>query len=43
MALLDVSVIVPTFGEADNLPLLVPRIADALDQAGPAGRNHCGR
>jgi dolichol-phosphate mannosyltransferase len=29
----DVSVVVPTYCEADNLPLLVPRIAAALDAA----------
>ncbi len=30
----DVSVIVPTYGEAENLPVLVPRIAAALRDAG---------
>lgn len=33
----DVSVIVPTYCEADNLPVLVPRIAAALDGAGLRG------
>jgi dolichol-phosphate mannosyltransferase len=30
---LDVSIIVPTYREAENLPVLVPRIAAALDRA----------
>jgi dolichol-phosphate mannosyltransferase len=34
---LDVSVIVPTFCEALNLPLLVPRVSMALSQAGLRG------
>lgn len=34
---MDVSVIVPTYREADNLPLLVPRLAAALKQAGLRG------
>jgi len=33
----DVSVVVPTFREAENLPLLVPRIAAALAEAGLTG------
>ncbi|MFO0930805.1 MAG: polyprenol monophosphomannose synthase [Gemmataceae bacterium] len=33
----DLSVIVPTFREADNLPLLVPRLTDALARAGLVG------
>jgi dolichol-phosphate mannosyltransferase len=32
-----VSVVVPTYCEADNLPLLVPRVAQALASAGVAG------
>jgi dolichol-phosphate mannosyltransferase len=36
-ALYDVSVIIPTYREAENLPLLVPRIAAALHQAGLRG------
>src|SRR5947209_17567761 len=30
----EVSVIIPTYLEARNLPVLVPRVAAALDQAG---------
>ena len=37
MGQLDVSVIVPTYREADNLPLLVPRVAAALEKAGLRG------
>jgi dolichol-phosphate mannosyltransferase len=33
---MDVSVIVPTYQEADNLPILVPRLAAALGRAGLA-------
>jgi dolichol-phosphate mannosyltransferase len=33
----DVSVIVPTYREADNLPLLVPRVAEVLEHAGLRG------
>jgi dolichol-phosphate mannosyltransferase len=33
----DVSVIVPTFREAENLPILVPRVAAALQAAGLTG------
>jgi dolichol-phosphate mannosyltransferase len=33
----DVSVIVPTYREAENLPILVPRIAAVLDSAGLCG------
>lgn len=33
----DVAVIVPTYLEAENLPLLVPRIATALESAGVEG------
>jgi len=32
-----VSVVVPTFREAENLPLLIPRVADALTAAGLRG------
>ena len=34
---MDVSVIVPTYREAENLPQLVPRISAALDRAGLRG------
>jgi dolichol-phosphate mannosyltransferase len=34
---LDVSVVLPTFDEADSLPLVVPRICAALGQAGLRG------
>jgi len=34
---LDVSIIIPAFREAENLPILVPRIAASLDQAGLRG------
>ena len=34
---MDVSVIVPTYREAENLPLLVPRIMSALEGAGLRG------
>lgn len=37
MSSVDVSIIVPTYREAANLPLLVPRIAVALEQAGLRG------
>ena len=33
----EVSVIVPTYCEADNLPTLIPRISDALNGAGMCG------
>jgi dolichol-phosphate mannosyltransferase len=33
----NVSIIVPTYREAENLPRLLPRIADALAKAGLAG------
>lgn len=33
----DVSVIIPTYREALNLPLLIPRVAEALTQAGLRG------
>src|SRR5262249_32968231 len=33
-ARMDVSVIVPTYQEADNLPILIPRLAAALGRAG---------
>lgn len=34
---LDVSIIVPTYGEAENLPTLIPRITAALEDAGLRG------
>lgn len=37
MNALTVSVIVPTFREAENIPVLVPRIAAALEKAGLSG------
>ncbi len=36
-AVCDVSVIVPTYREAENLPLLVPQVAEALERAGLRG------
>lgn len=33
----DVSIIVPTYGEAENLPILVPRVAEAMERAGIRG------
>ena len=36
-AVCDVTVIVPTYNEAQNLPILVPRVAAALEQAGLRG------
>lgn len=35
--LLDVSVIIPTYREAENLPILVPQVAAALEGAGLRG------
>lgn len=32
--LLDLSIIVPTYREAENLPVLVPRVAEAIEQMG---------
>jgi dolichol-phosphate mannosyltransferase len=34
---IEVSVIVPTYREAENLPVLVPKISDALERAGLTG------
>jgi dolichol-phosphate mannosyltransferase len=33
-SLVEVSIIVPTYGEAENLPVLVPRVAEVLRTAG---------
>jgi dolichol-phosphate mannosyltransferase len=34
---MDVSVVIPTFREADNLPILIPQVAEALARAGLDG------
>ena len=33
----DVSIVLPTFNEAENLPLLIPRIFETLERAGIRG------
>ena len=37
LSALDVSVVLPTFNEAESLPVIVPRIARTLREAGIAG------
>jgi dolichol-phosphate mannosyltransferase len=34
---MDVSVVIPTYNEAENIPVLVPRLFEALDRSGLSG------